>query len=136
MAYFLNLFTPDTWSAFRDHGGDTSGFRKRQQRMAREQVRPSDVFLCYLVRLSRWCGVLQIESEVFYDETPIFSDPDPFCVRFRVRPTILLAPEQAVPMFQDDVWNGLSITRGLSKGAVGWGNYFRSSLRETNFSRW
>jgi hypothetical protein len=130
MAYLLNLFTPETWSAFREHGADTSGFRKRHQRVAREQVKPGDVFLCYLVRLSRWCGVLKIDSEVFYDDVPIFGDPDPFCVRFKVKPVVVLAPEQAIPIFENDVWTGLSITRDIGKGAVGWGNYFRSSLRE------
>jgi hypothetical protein len=132
MAYFLNLFTPETWSAFREHGADISGFRKRQQRIARERLKPGDVFLCYLTRLSRWCGVLQIESQAFYDETPIFGDPDPFCVRFKVKPVVVLAPEQAVPIFEDRVWSGLSITRGLGKGAVEWTGYVRGSLRELN----
>jgi hypothetical protein len=134
MAYFLDLFTPETWAAFREHGAHTSGFRKRFQRMARERLKPGDTFLCYLVRLSRWCGVLKIESKVFYDETPIFSDPDPFCVRFKVKPLIVLAPEHAIPILDNEVWNGISITRNLEVGAVGWGNYFQSSLREISQS--
>jgi hypothetical protein len=130
MAYFLNLFTPETWSAFREHGADISGFRKRHQRIARERLKPGDVFLCYLVRLSRWCGVLNIESEAFHDETPIWSDPDPFCIRFKVKPIVVLAPEHAVPMFEREVWNGISFTRGMKMGAVGWGNYFQTAPRE------
>jgi hypothetical protein len=134
MAYFLNLFTPETWSAFREHGADTSGFRKRQQRIARERLKRGDVFLCYLVRLSRWCGVLKIESEAFQDETPIFSNPDPFCVRFKVKPVVVLAPEQAIPMLEHEVWNGISFTRGMKMGAVGWGNYFQTAPRELSQS--
>ena len=48
MAYFLNLFTPETWSAFHEHGAQVSGFRYRQRRIARERIKPGDIFLCYL----------------------------------------------------------------------------------------
>jgi hypothetical protein len=30
MAYYLNLFTPQTWEAFRRNGSKISGFGKRQ----------------------------------------------------------------------------------------------------------
>jgi hypothetical protein len=29
MAYFLDLFTPETWDAFRKQGATVSGFRER-----------------------------------------------------------------------------------------------------------
>lgn len=48
MAYFLNLFTPETWEAFRKHGAGVSGFRHRQRRMVTEDIHVGDVFLCYL----------------------------------------------------------------------------------------
>ena len=131
MTYFLDLFTPETWSAFREHGADISGFRYRQRRTARERVKTGDTFLCYLVRLSRWCGVLEVTSEAFIDYTPIFSDPDPFVVRFRVRSEVLLDSERAIPITEDELWSQLSITRGIEKGAKGWAAaHFRGSLRE------
>jgi len=131
MAYFLNLFTPETWAAFQKHGAGVSGFRYRQRRMASEELSPGDMFLCYLVRLSRWCGVLEITSEAYSDETPIFSNPDPFVIRFKVRPKVLLEPEKAIPIFEDVVWNGLSFTRNLEKGSKGWAAAnFRASLRK------
>ena len=61
MRYFLDLFTPETWSQFQAHGANISGFRPRQQKAA-DRVQPGDIFLCYLVRLSRWCGVLEVTS--------------------------------------------------------------------------
>jgi hypothetical protein len=64
------LFTPETWAAFQAHGTTVSGFRERQRRTA-EQVNPGDIFLYYLVRLSRWCGVLDVASTVYIDSTPI-----------------------------------------------------------------
>ncbi|MCH9051193.1 MAG: EVE domain-containing protein [Proteobacteria bacterium] len=130
MAYFLNLFTPETWAAFQKHGAGVSGFRYRQRRMATEEIHPGDVFLCYLVRLSRWCGVLEISSEAYTDDTPIFSDPDPFVIRFKVKPEVLLEPEKAIPIFESAVWNGLSFTRDIEQGTPGWAAAnFRSSLR-------
>ncbi len=61
MNCYLDLFTPETWDAFRRHGADISGFREKQRPSA-EKIQPGDIFLCYLVRVSRWCGVLKISS--------------------------------------------------------------------------
>ena len=72
MKYHLDLFTPETWQAFTAAGATCTGFRMRQRRLAQERVKPGDVFLCYMTRLSRWRGVLEVESEPFYDETPRF----------------------------------------------------------------
>lgn len=132
MAYFLDLFTPETWTAFEEHGATVSGFRERQRRMARERVKPGDIFICYLVRLSRWCGALEIESEAYRDDTPIFADPDPFVIRFKVKPIVMLEPTLAIPIFEDEIWDALSETKGVEKGAHGWAKYYRGSLREMN----
>ena len=99
--------------------------------MARERVKLGDTFLCYLVRVSRWCGVLEVASEAFIDDTPIFSNPDPFVVRFKVRSDVLLDPERAVPIMEDELWSQLSITRDMEKGVKGWAAaHFRGSLKE------
>ena len=129
MAYYLNLFTPKTWEAFRKHGASISGFRRRQERFACEELKPGDIFLCYLVHLSRWCGILEITSEAFLDDSPIFSDPDPFVVRFRVKPIVALDPEKSIPIFEDAIWNHLSETKHTEKRARGWAIAFRGSLR-------
>lgn len=129
MAYFLNLFTPETWTGFQDHGAKVSGFRYRQRRMAKEEIHTGDIFLCYLVRLSRWCGVLKIVSEAYEDDELIFSNPDPFVIRFKVEPITILDPLHSIPMFEDDIWNALQETKGIEKGSKGWAKYYRGSLR-------
>ena len=129
MGYFLNLFTPETWDAFQENGANVSGFRYRQRRMAREEIHTGDIFLCYLVRLSRWCGALRIASEAFEDDTPIYSDPDPFVIRFKVEPIVMLDHLHALPIFEDDIWNALQETRGIEKGTHGWAKHYRGSLR-------
>jgi hypothetical protein len=133
MAYYLDLFTPDTWAGFRRNGGTISGFRERQIKSA-EKIKPGDIFLCYLVRVSRWCGVLKVTSTHFTDNTPIFSDPDPFTVRFRVEPLIVLDLEQSIPILDVEVWSQLALTKGVKRGVVGWAQFvnLRASLREIN----
>jgi hypothetical protein len=129
MAFYLVLFTPETWDAFRSHGGQVSGFRERYERLARERIKVGDTLLCYLVGLSRWCGALEVASGAFRDETPIFGDPDPYVVRFRVRQVVALDPGRSPPIFEDAIWNHLSETKGIGKGARGWATRFRGSLR-------
>jgi hypothetical protein len=131
MKYYLDLFTPETWQAFRDHGATVSGFREKQLTTA-ERVNPGDLMLCYMVRLSRWCGMLQVESALYKDASPIFSDPDPFVIRFKVRPLVILDNETSIPMLDDSVWPHLSTTKDVDRGRRGWAQQanVRSSLRE------
>ncbi|MFC0339969.1 hypothetical protein, partial [Paracoccus niistensis] len=132
VAFILNLFTPDTWEAFQRNGAEVSGFKLRQRNAAESDVKPGDIFVCYLVRLSRWCGALEVISSVYEDDSPIFSDPDPFVLRFKVRPIVLLKPEAAIPIFEDEVWRTLSSTQSFEPGTSGWTGQFRSSLRRLN----
>jgi hypothetical protein len=82
-------------------------------------VKRGDILLCYLVKLSRWCGSLEVESGAFEDTQPIFADEnDPFPIRFKVRPLVMLAFEKAIPI--EELWTQLSFTRELRAGSVGW----------------
>ena len=128
MAYFLDLFTPETWSAFCEMGGTVTGFRERQRGLAFERVRPGDIFLCYMTRLSRWCGVLQAESGAYYDDSPMHADFAPYTVRFKVKPIVILDNERAIPIYDDRVWSTLTITNQYTKGTSLWTGFFRSSL--------
>jgi EVE domain len=119
MNYWLDLFTPYTWERFRQHGATISGFRPRQRRVAFERVKPGDVLLCYLVKLSRWCGALEVLSDAFEDSAPIFADEnDPFPIRFKVNPRVMLDFEHAIPI--ERLWTDLSFTNQLRVGSVGW----------------
>lgn len=131
--YLLDLFTPHTWDQFLKHGANVSGFKIRQLNLAKERGKPGTIFLCYLVRLSRWCGALEINSEPFVDDTPIFYESDdPFVVRFKVKPLVTLPVENSPPMTAPEVWNHLSFTKGVELGSFGWAQSigFRASLRE------
>ena len=128
MKYLLDLFTPETWRAFQENGATVTGFRERHSQLAHERVRGGDVFLCYLTQVSRWCGVLEVESEAYSDDRPIFENPDPFTVRFKVKPVVMLEPSLAVPIYDDRVWNTLTVTKPYEKRTRSWTGFFRGSL--------
>ena len=128
VAYFLDMFTLDTWISFRESGATMTGFPERHRRLADEQVRKGDIFLCYMTRLSRWCGILQVEEKVPDDYDPIPDFLSPYPVRFKVKPIALLDPETAVPTQDDEVWKTLTITNQFERGYPYWSGFFRSSL--------
>jgi predicted RNA-binding protein len=130
MDYYLDLFTPETWEAFKAHGTKVSGFRERQRKTA-DRIKPGDRFVCYLVRLSRWCGILEVTSKVFIDNDPIFSNPDPFIVRFEVKPIVVLDIDKSIPILDEAVWSKLSMTKNIERGRQSWAQIanVRASLR-------
>jgi hypothetical protein len=84
-------------------------------------VEHGDKFLCYLVRLQRWCGVLEISGVAFEDTTPIFADSnDPFSIRFNVSPVVTLDFEHSIPIAVPDLWTNLSFTKSFVAGSVAW----------------
>jgi hypothetical protein len=137
MTYWLRLSTPYTWVRFQEHGAHITGFRPRHRKTAFGRVRQGDKFLCYVVRLGRWCGVLEVTSDAFEDTTPRFADGnDPFSIRFRVTPTILLDFEHSIPIKLPELWNNLSFTKNIVFGSFGWGQSarLRQSLVEISAS--
>lgn len=130
MAYYLDLFSPATYEAFAQSDRSISGFRVRQMNAA-SRVEPGDMLVCYMTRLSRWIGLLEVLEGFTIDETPLFyPEDDPFVVRFGVRPLVWLPVEKAVPIHEDRVWNRLSFTRGQSKRSSSWTGKLRGSLAQ------
>jgi hypothetical protein len=128
MSYYLALFSPETAEAFGKSDRTVSGFRARHRKIA-SRVLPGDQLLCYVTKLSRWIGALEVIEGPYEDSTPVFfADADPFSVRFKVRPTIWLPVDKAVPIFEDHVWNRLSFTRDQQRGSPGWTARIRGSL--------
>jgi hypothetical protein len=128
MAYFIDLFSPETFEAFKASRREVSGFRLRQKPIA-ERVRAGDSFVCYMTRLSRWFGVLEVVEGPYIDSEPIFvAKDDPFVVRFRVKALTLLDVERSIPIHDEEIWNGLSFTRNLEIGSLAWTGKVRSSL--------
>lgn len=126
--YYLDLFSPATYEAFSDSDRTISGFRPRHLNAA-SRIHPGDRLICYMTKLSRWIGVLQVESDSFKDDAPIFYEAnDPFVIRFKVSPVVWLPVEKCVPIHEPHVWNTLSFTKEHEPGSIKWTGKIRTSL--------
>lgn len=132
MAYYVDVFTPETYRAFLESDRSVAGFLQRQNNLA-AKLRPGDKLLCYVTRISRWVGVLEIKGKPFTDNTPIFvAANDPYTIRFEVAPVICLDLEKGIPAGSKLLWEKLSFTRHLKPGSSQWTTMVRSSLRLMN----
>lgn len=129
MPFYTDLFSPTTFEAFARSDRTISGFRATQRAMA-DRVKPGDMLVCYLTKLSRWVGVLKVESEAFESDAPIFyPQGDPFVIRFRVTPIVWLDLEHTVPIKTPELWQRLSFTRSHAVDEGGWIGPLRRSLQ-------
>ena len=130
MAYYIDLFSPETYFAYSDSDRSVSGFRERQKGIA-STIKPGDKLICYMTKLSRWIGILEVTSPFFVDDSPIFIRPvDPFTIRFKVNSNVWLQPEHAIPISNDICWKKLSFTKALPKRSQAWTGKVRGSLRK------
>jgi hypothetical protein len=134
MSYYLDMFSPETYEAFNQSRMDTTGFRKRQEGLARK-INPGDKFVCYLTKLSRWIGIFEILDKYFIDDSPwLYEKNDPFVVRFPIKPIIWLTKENAIPIREDEVWTRLTFTKDHDKQGSSWTGFLRSSLNRLDDS--
>jgi hypothetical protein len=124
-SYWLDLFTGTTWQEFLEGGAKISGFRESRWSMV-QQIKPGDYLICYLTGISRWIGVLEVVSEPFQDNTPIWQD-DVYPCRVRVKLLVGLTPETAVPIFE--LKDQLSIFENVSSSNT-WTGSMRGSPRK------
>ncbi|MGQ9602889.1 MAG: hypothetical protein ACUVUU_01610 [bacterium] len=130
MAYYLVLFSPETYEAFTKSNRDICGFSIRQQNAA-SKIAVGDKFIGYMTKLSRWVGVLEVMSEWFRDDTPLFYEKDdPFVIRFKVRRLAWLPKEKAIPIRDERVWRRLSFTRDYDLDYPYWSGKLRASLNQ------
>jgi hypothetical protein len=130
MTFYTNLFSPDTFETFTRSGQNVSGFSKHQLTWAK-RIQAGDRFICYMTKLSRWIGVLDILAECYLDESPLFyPNNDPYVVRFKVRPVVWLPKEKAIPIHEKQVWEKLSFTRECDPSSSAWTGKVRISLNK------
>lgn len=121
-SYWLDLFTGATWNEFKDAGGKLSGFRKSRWNTV-QKIKPGDYLLCYLTGVSRFIGILEVVSEPFQDDSPIWSDEE-FPCRLKVKIIVELTPETAIPVHE--LRDSLSFFQDL-KSPHAWTGNFRAS---------
>ena len=119
--YWLDLFTGKTWEEFLKNGAKISGFRESREKIAQE-IKPGDYFICYLTGVSRIIGILEVASESFRDDTPIWED-EQFPIRFKVNLLYKFTPKTAIPI--ENLMEKLS-----PELRAKWKGIIRGSLRE------
>jgi hypothetical protein len=130
MAYYINLFSPDTHEAFSNTDKTISGFTDRRKKVA-AGVMPGDKLICYVTKLSRWAGILEVKDQYFISDQPIYAPVnDPYIVRFKVHPSVWLPLENAIPVIEEICWDHLTSTSQLPKGSNAWTGIVRTSLRK------
>ena len=120
--YWLDLFSGTTWREFLDSGASVSGFREGRWTTL-QKVRVGDYFICYLTGISRFIGILEVISEPYQDQNPIWKDAI-FPARVKVKPVVTLTPETGIPVHELD--DKLSFLQNLT-GPYAWTGYFRGS---------
>jgi hypothetical protein len=123
--YWLDLFTVETWKEFRDHGSDVSGFNEKFWKTV-QRMKPGDYLLCYLTRVSRWVGLLEVVGEPYSDEERIWASAV-YPSRVPVRAVLQLDPEQGVPVL--DMREKLTVFRNLDNPNRWQGPFRRSPLQ-------
>lgn len=130
MAYYINLLTPETYEAFSQTARNVVGFRERQRALA-EEIQPGDMLICYVLKTAKLVGVLEVVSQTYRDDKPLFAkENDPYTVRMDGKTRSWLSLADAVPDNSDIVWNNLSFTKLIPKSSLIWTGMFRGSLRK------
>jgi hypothetical protein len=122
VAYYINLFTAETWREIRENARfEYTGHREGARNRA--VVKPGDIFLCYVTRTSAFVGALRATSEVYEveEEDPRTWASDLYPVRFKTELIVRVPLDNGVRL--DDV-------RGHSVDPPRWGWIYRNSLNE------
>jgi hypothetical protein len=94
--YWLDLYTLRSWEEFVKAGAKVSGSREDVLDTI-NKIKKSDYLICYLIRIERFIGILEVISDPFTDDTIIWKY-DTFPCRLKVNPILMLTPETAVPI--------------------------------------
>lgn len=124
MNWYTYLFSPDTYEAFLQTDRRNAGVRNGSKRAA-ARIQPGDVLVCYLTKISRWCGLLEVVGGQPYHDP----DEDQFPVRLRVKPLVLLEDvKYGLPIRNPEIWEALSFTRDERPASNRWTGKLRGSL--------
>ena len=124
MNWYTYLFSPDTYEAFLQTDRRNAGVRNGSKRAA-ARIQPGDVLICYLTKISRWCGLLEVVGGQPYHDP----DEDQFPVRLRVKPLVLLEDvKYGLPIRNPEIWEALSFTRDEGPASNRWTGKLRGSL--------
>ncbi len=94
--YWVQIFTRETWEEFIAAGGRVTGFRPARWGLI-QTVKPGDWLLCYLSGVGRWIGILEVLSNPYLDQSPIWKS-EVYPCRADVAVVRALTADTAVPI--------------------------------------
>lgn len=109
--YWVQVFTVDTWNEFLNAGAKTTGFRVNRWGFV-QRLKPGDWLLCYLSKVSRWVGILEVVSEPYLDDKTRIWKGDTYPCRVDVKMVTSLPPNDGIPI--KELADKLSIFNGPS----------------------
>ena len=117
--FWLDLFSPDTWEDARQYHFQVTGFRSSRWKTV-NKINKGDLFICYLTKVSRFCGILKAVSEPYYDENKAKKiwKYDSFPCLIDVEPIITFDIIRSLP--KEEIIPNLG-------NPFSWGGYIRSS---------
>jgi predicted RNA-binding protein len=122
--FWLVVFSEETWIEFIDAGAQVMGFNERQKHRAQD-IKQGDWLLCYVMRLGRFIGALEVKSELYTDRRRIWWK-NIYQYRLKVTPVIAIELENAVPV--TDVKNKLLLIQSVYEANLKkWSAHFRNS---------
>ena len=123
--YYLALFSEKTWTEFLLSKKKVYGTVKQKIYRA-NKLNIGDYLICYILRKSLFVGVLQVNSNVFYQESKIWEDTV-FPVQFKVKIICEVPTEKG--LLAPKMFDKLSIfKRNTNKKR--WGVFFMNSFNE------
>jgi predicted RNA-binding protein len=123
--YWTAIFTQSTWEEFLKHGGDTMGYNYTKVN-AVAKINKGDYLICYLSKLSKFVAILEVESELFFDESKIWEDAI-FPNRLKVKILNKLEINKAIPVIS--LKDKLKLFKKF-KDARKWGIFFITAPKE------
>lgn len=121
-SYWSAVFSIVTWAEFLNHGADTAGFQDGMWSVV-QRIKSGDYLLCYVMKISRWAGLLEVIAEPFQDDTRIWKGKV-YRSRVTVKPLVILPVKSAVPVYE--VRNELLTFKQLNR-PNSWGYLFKNS---------
>lgn len=123
--YYLALFNETTWKEFLENNSSVYGTTLNQQKRM-EKTETGDFLICYVTKLSRFVGLLEITSIPYLDDFLIWKN-DIYPVRVKVRPVYILNVENGISV--SELKEKLNIFNN-SESPNYWKGFFRTSLNE------
>jgi len=123
--FYLCLFNETTWNDFLLQKKKVYGTTKNKLGRANKITR-ADHLICYVSKHSKFVGVLQKNSDAYYDETNLWEN-GVFPVRFGVDVEIALPIKLGIPA--KNFKNRISILQNI-KNEKKWAGFFINSFNE------